>query len=116
MDLLISLDRPSQEENTMKIPSAPDRSQKLIPAKELLLADHKYFSESFWKSEETGERRVTILTTLIAAAITAIAAMLKQGTGADYLSILGISIFASGSVVILGIMMWLRISKGINPR
>ena len=41
-------------------------------AKELLLADFKYFADSFWKSEEVGEKRVTVFITLVTAVLAAL--------------------------------------------
>jgi 8-oxo-dGTP pyrophosphatase MutT (NUDIX family) len=85
--------------------------QKMLPAKEFLLAEHKYFGDLFWKNEEMGERRVTILTTLITAIIAAIAALLKQASGPDYLSVLAIAVFAAAGVSVLGVMTLLRMMR-----
>ena len=43
--------------------------------KDLLLADYKYFGESFWKNEEIGETRVRFFITLVTAVLAALAAL-----------------------------------------
>jgi putative (di)nucleoside polyphosphate hydrolase len=46
---------------------------------ELLLAEYKHFSESFWKNEEIGERRVNFFITLTTAIIAGIVALVTSG-------------------------------------
>ena len=50
--------------------------------RDFLLNEHRYFAESFWKNEETGEKRVTFFITLITAVISALVVLLTVH-GAD---------------------------------
>jgi hypothetical protein len=95
----------------MPIHRSRNRFERDLDAKELLLADYRYLCDSFWRNEEMGERRVTILTTIVAAVIAAIAALLEKKTGQDNGAVLAISIFASGALFVLGLVTLLRIVK-----
>ena len=58
---------------------------------DLLLAEHSYFADSFWRSEEVGEKRVNFFITLVTAVLTvlialvSLACMRAQAKGTDYL-------------------------------
>jgi hypothetical protein len=53
----------------------PDKRER---SKELLLADHKYICDSFWKNEEPGEKRVQFFITLVTAVLAAVATILGR--------------------------------------
>jgi 8-oxo-dGTP pyrophosphatase MutT (NUDIX family) len=85
---------------------------KIAAAKGLLLADHKYLCESFWKNEETGEKRVQFFITLVTAVLAAIATMLTmfgdENTDTFFTAIILFSLFALFS---FGVVTLLRILK-----
>ena len=56
---------------TEPMPPHPDPALK----REFLLRDLAYWSDSFWKNEELGERRVQFLITLVTAAMAGLAAL-----------------------------------------
>jgi ADP-ribose pyrophosphatase YjhB (NUDIX family) len=47
-------------------------------AKDLLLEDYRYFSESFWKNEQTGETRVNLFVGIVTLVVGALAALINQ--------------------------------------
>jgi hypothetical protein len=85
---------------------------KIAVAKELLLADHKYLCDSFWKNEETGEKRVQFFITLVTAVLAATATMLTkfddEVTDTLFTAIILFSLFALFS---FGVVTLLRILK-----
>jgi hypothetical protein len=42
---------------------------------QFLLAEHRHFTESLWKNEEVGEKRLNVFITLVTAVITALVAL-----------------------------------------
>lgn len=48
---------------------------------EFLLTEHKLIQESFWRNEESGEKRVNFFITLVTAVIAALVAL---GINGDY--------------------------------
>ena len=83
-----------------------------LESKEFLMADYKYLCDSFWKNEETGERRVQFFITLVTAVLAAIATLLaKATTRDDYYSLYAISIFALFGLIVFGFVTLLRILK-----
>lgn len=49
--------------------------------RELLLAEHRYVGDSFWRNEEAGEKRVNFFITLVTAVLAALVALAtKQGS------------------------------------
>lgn len=76
-------------------------------SRELLLSDYKYLCDCFWKNEELGERRVTILTTLVAAVMAAIVGLAKEQS--PYIE--AASVFAASGLAVIGFMTLLRILK-----
>lgn len=92
------------------------------PAKDLLEVDLKYFAEAFWKNEASGETRVQFLLTFVTAVISALVALATtlEMTAADppvlvhWINIekfTWISIFALGSLLLLGFITFLRIVR-----
>src|SRR5262249_43231618 len=83
-----------------------------MDADKLLLAEYKHFSESIWKNEETGERRLNFFITLVTAVIAGLVALwTKKGTGDLALSerdILRITIPALIGLLLFGIVTFLR--------
>lgn len=89
-------------------------------AKNLLEADLKYFAEAFWKNESSGETRVQFLLTFVTAVISALVALATTVTittaappgsepWIDIAKVTWISIFALGSLLLLGFTTFLRI-------
>jgi len=79
-------------------------------ARELLLADLRHLQESFWKNEETGEKRVTFFITLVTAAITALIAIGREGTKGDLQGELLLA-FGLSSLLVVGLVTLLRLIK-----
>ncbi|WP_408998384.1 NUDIX domain-containing protein [Syntrophus buswellii] len=79
-------------------------------AKELLLADLSHLQDSFWKNEETGEKRVTFFITLVTAAITALVAIGKDGVQYDF-SKEFLLYFAFSSLLVVGLVTLFRLIK-----
>ena len=48
-------------------------------SKEYLLAEYKHFSDSFWRNEEIGEKRVNFFITLVTAVMAAFVALITKG-------------------------------------
>ena len=91
-------------------------------AKYILDEELKYFSEAFWKNEASGETRVQFLLTFVTAVISALVALAtaaKVGTPSgtelapwiDMTKVAWISIFALGSLLLLGSFTFLRIVR-----
>ena len=81
-------------------------------AKELLFADYKYLTDSFWKNEETGETRVRFYITLVTAVLAAVATLLTKFDDALFdASILYVSIVAVSFLLVFGVVTLLRIIK-----
>lgn len=76
-------------------------------AKDFLLADLKYFQDSFWKNEEIGEKRVTFFITLVAAVLAFLGALAKT----DQPPSPEINIFALVVLLTIGIVTLFRILK-----
>ena len=81
-------------------------------AKELLFADYKYLTDSFWKNEETGETRVRFYITLVTAVLAAVATLLTKFEDALFdANILYVSIIAVAFLLAFGVITLLRIIK-----
>ncbi|GJQ58131.1 MAG: NUDIX domain-containing protein [Candidatus Scalindua sp. AMX11] len=82
-------------------------------ARELLLAEHKYLGDSFWKNEEGGETKVRFFITLVAAVLTAIATLFTITIDNEEIDnlIIPIIIFVLFSLLMFGIITLLRILK-----
>jgi 8-oxo-dGTP pyrophosphatase MutT (NUDIX family) len=80
--------------------------------KEILLADYKYLCDSFWKNEETGEKRVQFFITLVTAVLAAIATLfVKAIEKGCYRGVLGIILFTLVALIIFGLITLMRIMK-----
>ena len=74
--------------------------------KEFLLHEYGYFSESFWRNEEAGEKRVNFFVTLVTAVLAALVALATRtkgdkGTLVDH-QVLGITLAACLSLLAVG--------------
>ncbi len=89
----------------------PSGSREEDAAKDLLLADLSHLQESFWKNEETGEKRVTFFITLVTAVITALVAISgEKGVTNDLLKQL-LLYFAFSSLLVVGLVTLFRLIK-----
>ena len=78
-------------------------------SKDLLLAEHEHFADSFWRNEEAGEKRVTFFITLVTAVLAAIVALAtKQGSLTEG-QIGGIAFAACLSLLAVGILTFRRL-------
>ena len=75
----------------------------------LLLAEYEQYSESFWRNEEAGERRVTFFATLTTALITAIVALRTSELKIPKAELVLISSAAAVCVLLFGLVTFLRI-------
>ena len=84
--------------------SEPRREKTSAEAKELLLADFRYFSESFWKNEQSGESRVSFFIGLVTATLAAMAALLAKADelGIDHFTLLAMAGFTLMALLCLG--------------
>ena len=74
----------------------------------LLLAEYERFSESYWRNEEAGERRVNFFITLTTALIGAIVALITSGAQISEDSIRLIATAALFGAFLLGLVTFLR--------
>jgi hypothetical protein len=79
-------------------------------SKDFMLAQYKALSDSFWRNEELGERRVNFLIALVTAVIAALVALadVKQ---VDFEDIVLPSIPAVTALLLLGIVTWCRMLR-----
>lgn len=91
----------------------PIKNDKKLYASKLLLAEHKYLGDSFWKNEESGETKVRFFISLVAAVLTAIGTLLTITIQKEIYNfvIIPILIFALFSLLMFGIVTLLRILK-----
>jgi 8-oxo-dGTP pyrophosphatase MutT (NUDIX family) len=81
-------------------------------AKELLLADYKYLSDSFWKNEETGETRVRFFIMLVTAVLAAIGTLLAKAIELNrVIEMIPICLFALFALFMFGLVTLFRILK-----
>jgi hypothetical protein len=74
---------------------------------EFLLAEYRYIGDSFWRNEETGEKRVTYYITLATAVISALVALTTHDLGSPT-ALYAIAFFALFSLLAFGAIMLLR--------
>jgi len=89
----------------------PSGEREEDAAKELLLADLSHLQESFWKNEETGEKRVTFFITLVTVVITALVAISGEKGVTDNLLKELLLYFAFSSLFVVGIVTLFRLIK-----
>jgi bis(5'-nucleosidyl)-tetraphosphatase len=83
-----------------------------LPSKEFLLEEYKYLCDSFWKNEETGEKRVQFFITLVTAVLAALATLFPKAIEKDCINdVLGIILFTLVALIIFGVITLLRIAK-----
>ena len=81
-------------------------------ATELLLADHRYLCESFWRNEETGETRVKFFITLVTAVLAALVTLAKSANSAENNdAIIMIASYTLLALLIVGLVTLFRIIK-----
>ncbi len=82
-------------------------------AMELLLEEHRYIGDSFWKNEEGGETKVRFFITLVSAVLTALGTLftITINNKEIYNLIIPIIIFVLFSLFMYGIITLLRILK-----
>lgn len=76
---------------------------------EFLLREHDYFGESFWKNEESGEKRLNFFITLVTAVITIFGVLIsieKKTLSSETFFV--IASFALISLLLFGILMLFR--------
>ena len=77
-----------------------------------LLAEYQYFSDAFWKNEETGEKRVEFFITLTTAVIAGIVALVtRSDESMPDVSIRNISVGALSAMLLFGLVTFLRIMQ-----
>ena len=77
-------------------------------AKDLLLADYRYFAECFWKNEETGETRVNFFVGIVTLVVGALAALIAKDAapfGEPLRLVVLVSLF---SLLVLGLITMAR--------
>ncbi len=76
----------------------------------LLLAEYKHFSDSFWKNEEVGERRVNFFVTLSAAVFAGIVALIETAGGFNE-GIKKTTTLALVGLLLFGVITFIRILR-----
>jgi 4-hydroxybenzoate polyprenyltransferase len=86
-------------------------SQDHRHAVDFLIAEYKHFADSFWRSEETGEKRINFFITLVTAVISALVALstAKESLGAE--NVFSITVFALAALLAFGVVTLLRMIK-----
>ncbi len=78
---------------------------------EFLLAEYKTFSDSFWRNEETGEKRVEFFITLATAVIGALVALATSQTQLPAEATYAVMVFALAGLLGFGIVTLRRVIK-----
>ena len=90
----------------------PPAEQSKRNADEFLLAEYRYLTESLWRNEETGERRVNFFISLVTAVIGALVAFATTKESAlDPGLIKAITIYAVLALFLLGLVTLQRLVK-----
>jgi len=89
-----------------KGPQKANDAETNMDAEKLLLADLEHFGEMFRWNEETGERRVSFLITLVTAILAALVALATSDPPPDAMK--EIAAGALISVLVIGIITFLR--------
>ena len=79
-------------------------------AEKFLLAEYGHLSDSFWKNEESGEKRVNFLITLVTAVLTAIVALATR-PGALSDEIAWIAFASCMALLVVGLVTFLRMIR-----
>src|SRR3954454_19513550 len=77
-------------------------------SKEFLLAEHRYFSDSFWRNEESGEKRVNFLITLATAVLAAVVALASNHGSLTTKQISGFALAACLGLLVVGVLTFRR--------
>lgn len=87
-----------------------NRVEPSMEAKDLLLAEYKHFSDSMWKNEEQGERRVKFFITLVTAVMAALVTLWTKPVDAalSEQSVLMITVAALGTLLMFGVVTFMR--------
>ncbi len=86
-----------------------DQNSNIEHIVEFLLREHDYFGESFWKNEESGEKRLNFFITLVTAVITVFGVILSlEKPAISSESFFAIGLFALISLLLFGMLMLLR--------
>ena len=79
---------------------------------DFLLAEYKNLADSFWRNEETGERRLNFFITLVTAVIAALVALAtKQNDALTPASVKLIAVYALLALLAFGLVTLLRLLK-----
>lgn len=79
-------------------------------SKEIMITQYKAFSDSFWRNEELGERRVNFLITLVTAVIAALVG-LREVQNLPTEEFLPLTILAVIALLLLSVVTWRRMLK-----
>lgn len=90
--------------------SGPKTDMPTSQAKDFMLEQYKALSDSFWRNEELGERRINFLITLVTAVLTAMVALVKVG-GLDLEDFLLPSILVVIALLSLGVVTFRRMLR-----
>ncbi len=76
---------------------------------EFLMEEYRFFTQSFWKNEELGERRVTFFITLTTAVLAAVVALTEIGSTA--ISVKQVATGALAALFAFGVVTYFRIRQ-----
>lgn len=92
-------------------PIETDQSSARDLVSGFLLQEYSHLADSFWKSEESGEKRLTFFITLVAAVLSLVGALLTSNAGIASAMISTISLFALVGLLLFGLQLLLRMIK-----
>ncbi len=92
-------------------PARSQMSESAGKSEDFLLAEHKFFTDSFWRNEETGEKRVEFFITLATAVIGALVALATSQPNLPPEAIYAVIVFALAGLLGFGIVTLRRVIK-----
>jgi hypothetical protein len=78
---------------------------------EFLLAEHRYLADSFWRNEETGEKRVNFFITLVTAVLAALVALASNRGSLSSEQISRFAFAACLGLLVVGVLTFRRLLK-----
>lgn len=79
-----------------------------------LIAEYEHFADSFWKTEELGEKRLNFFISLSTAAVAGLVALATADTGFSDEQVKWLSVSVGIALVLLGVSTYLRMLRRNN--
>jgi hypothetical protein len=78
---------------------------------EFLLAEYQHFADSFWRTEELGEKRVNFFISLVTAVVIALVALAQDKGRFSTTQVEGIAFAAGTALLMVGIFTFMRMIR-----